>query len=183
MRRFLVALLCAILLVGSLSSVTAAVVEEGTWAPSPIDVLPEDRSEWWPDDARLTGAREAAFDWLEGQQATDGTWSEDYGVTGLVAFAMLNGGRDVDHPVVAKALSTVLAEAKEDGAFSEGTYVHYYTSVAIMALAAGGQAEDEPLVRAGVDMLVREQCDGDEEAFEEWWRGGIGYGGDGRPDM
>ncbi|MCK5251324.1 MAG: hypothetical protein KAQ96_00185, partial [Thermoplasmata archaeon] len=96
MRRFLVALLCAILLVGSLSSVTAAVVEEGTWAPSPIDVLPEDRSEWWPDDARLTGAREAAFDWLEDQQATDGTWSEDYGVTGLVAFAMLNGGRDVD---------------------------------------------------------------------------------------
>lgn len=183
MRRILVALICALLIANMLASASAIAPAPGRWAPSPIDALPEDRSQWWPDDARLTGAREAAFDWLDDQQAGDGSWSEDYGVTALVAFAMLNGGRDVDHPVVAKALATVLAEAKEDGAFSEGTYVHYYTSVAIMALAAGGQAEDEPLVRAGVDMLAAEQCDGDEEGFEEWWRGGIGYGGDGRPDM
>ena len=183
MRRILVALICALLIANALASVSASTPAPGGWAPSPIDALPEDRSEWWPDDAPLTGAREAAFDWLDGQQAADGSWSEDYGVTGLVAFAMLNGGRDSDHPVVAKALATVLAEAREDGSFSEGTYVHYYTSVAVMALAAGGQDEDEPLVRAGVDMLVRDQCDGDEENFEEWWRGGIGYGGDGRPDM
>jgi hypothetical protein len=32
-------------------------------------------------------------------------------------------------------------------------------------------------------MYTTTQCDGDEEGFEEWWRGGIGYGGDGRPDM
>jgi squalene-hopene/tetraprenyl-beta-curcumene cyclase len=183
MRRLIAALLCATLLVGSLSSVAGAAVEEGTWAVSPIDELPDDRSTWWPEEAQLVGAREAGFEWLDAQQAGDGSWGEDYGVTALVAFAMLNGGRSTGHPVVARALANVLAEAKEDGSFSEGTYVHYYTSTAIMALSAGGQTEDEALVRAGVDMLVREQCDGDEEGFEEWWRGGIGYGGDGRPDM
>jgi squalene-hopene/tetraprenyl-beta-curcumene cyclase len=182
MRRYLVALACAMLLAVGPVSVTASAVEDG-WTPSSIDGLPDDRSQWWPDAAELTSARGAAFGWLDDHQASDGSWSEDYGVTALVSFAMLNGGRDVDHPVVAKALATVLAEAKEDGSFSEGTYVHYYTSTAVMALSAGGQAQDEPLVRAGVDMLVREQCDGDEEGFEEWWRGGIGYGGDGRPDM
>lgn len=183
MRRYLVALACAMFLAGGLSSVTASAVEDGRWSPSSIDILPDDRSQWWPDAVELTGARETAIEWLDTQQAVDGSWSEDYGVTALVAFAMLNGGRETDHPVVSKALARVLAEAKEDGAFSEGTYVHYYTSVAVMALSAGGQVEDEALVRAGVDMLVREQCDGDEEGFEEWWRGGIGYGGDGRPDM
>ena len=183
MRRYIVALACAMLLAGGLQSATASAVEDGRWTPSSIDTLPDNRNQWWPDTAELTGAREAAMGYLDTQQAPDGSWSEDYGVTALVAFAMLNGGRDTEHPVVAKAMVMVLAEAKEDGAFSEGTYVHYYTSVAVMALSAGGQAEDEALVHAGVDMLIREQCDGDEEDFEEWWRGGIGYGGDGRPDM
>jgi squalene-hopene/tetraprenyl-beta-curcumene cyclase len=145
--------------------------------------LPADRAEWWPNVAELTGAREAAFAWLDGQQGPGGSFGDDYGVTGLVAFAMLNGGRTPDHPVMAKALAYILSEVQADGSFSEGTYVHYYTSLAIMALAAEGGEDNEPLVRAGVDMLVREQCDGDEEGFEEWWRGGIGYGGDGRPDM
>ncbi|UCC92792.1 MAG: terpene cyclase/mutase family protein [Thermoplasmata archaeon] len=183
MRRYLVALACAMLLAGGLSSATASVVEDGRWSPASVEILPDDRSMWWPDNAELSGARAAAFGWLDSQQTSDGRWSEDYGVTALVSFAMLNGGRDSDHPVVAKAMAAVLAEAKEDGSFSEGTYVHYYTSTAVMALSAGGDPSDETLVRDGVDMLVREQCDGDEEGFEEWWRGGIGYGGDGRPDM
>jgi len=123
------------------------------------------------------------MDWLDTQQGGDGLWSEDFGVTSLVAFAMLNGDRDADHPAVAAALNILLEEAREDGSFSEGTYVHYYTSVAVMALSAAAEPGDEDLVRDGVNMLVREQCDGDEEGFEEWWRGGIGYGGDGRPDM
>ncbi len=183
MRRYIVALACAMLLAGGLQSATAYAVEGGRWSPTSIELLPDDRSQWWPDAVELTGAREAAFGWLDGQQGPGGDFGADYGVTALTAFAMLNGGRDADHPVVARALAAVLAEAREDGSFSEGTYVHYYTSLAVMALSAEGGEDNEPLVRAGADMLVREQCDGDEENFEEWWRGGIGYGGDGRPDM
>lgn len=183
MRRYLVALACAMLLAGGLSSVAASAVEDGRWTPSSIELLPDDRSQWWPDATELTGSREAAMGYLDSQQAADGSWSEDYGVTALTTFAMLNGGRDTDHPVVAKALAYVLSQVKEDGSFSEGTYVHYYTSLAVMALSAEGGEDNEPLVRGGADMLVREQCDGDEEGFEEWWRGGIGYGGDGRPDL
>lgn len=183
MRRYIVALACAMLLAGGLQSVTAATMDGGRWSPTSVEALPDDRDQWWPDTVELTGAREAAFEWLDGQQDTSGSFSGDYGVTGLAAFAMLNGGRTADHPVVANALAYVLSQVKEDGSFSEGTYVHYYTSLAIMALSAEGGDDNEPLVRAGVDMLVREQCDGDEAGFEEWWRGGIGYGGDGRPDM
>jgi squalene-hopene/tetraprenyl-beta-curcumene cyclase len=183
MRRTVAALLCALLIASTLVSTSASTSGNEGWGPSPIEDLPTERSEWWPDTTELTGARETALAWLDGQQEQGGNFGEEYGVTALTAFAMLNGGRSADNPVVAKALAYVLAGAKEDGSFSEGTYVHYYTSLAIMALSAEGGDDNEPLVRAGVDMLVREQCNGDEPGFEEWWRGGIGYGGDGRPDM
>jgi squalene-hopene/tetraprenyl-beta-curcumene cyclase len=183
MRRTIAAFLCALLIASSLASVSGSTHEEDPWVPVAIEDLPEERDDWWPNEAELTGAREAALEWLDEQQGPGGNIGEEYGVTGLAAFAMLNGGRTADHPVVAKALAYILSEAKEDGSFSEGTYVHYYTSLAIMALSAAGGPDNERLVSAGVDMLVREQCDGDEEGFEEWWRGGIGYGGDGRPDM
>lgn len=183
MKRVLAALLCALLLAAGASGAAGGAAVDETWGISPLDRLPSERTQWWPEQAELVGARETAMDWLDTQQGGDGLWSEDFGVTGLVAFAMLNGGRDADHPAVAAALDILLEEAREDGSFSEGTYVHYYTSVAVMALSAAADPADEDLVNDGVNMLVREQCDGDEEGFEEWWRGGIGYGGDGRPDM
>jgi squalene-hopene/tetraprenyl-beta-curcumene cyclase len=183
MRRLFVLALCVLLATYGIAGAVGGSAAEKGWTIVQPEELPDDRSDWWPDETQLRGARELAFDWLDDHNDVDGLWSEDHGVNALVAFAMLNGGRQVDHPVVSAALDAVLAEARADGSFSEGTYVHYYTSLAIMALSAGGQPEDEALVRAGVDMLVREQCDGDEVGFEEWWRGGIGYGGDGRPDM
>jgi squalene-hopene/tetraprenyl-beta-curcumene cyclase len=172
-----------LLIVSGLATAGGGSDDGSTWTVCPVDHLPRERSEWWPDAAPLVEAREAAFDWLEDRQAQDGSWTEDFGVTALVAFAFLNGGASPDHPVVARALGHVLGQAQEDGAFSGGTYVHYYTSTAVMALSAAGRANDEAIVQDAVDMLVRDQCDGDEEGFEEWWRGGIGYGGDGRPDL
>jgi len=182
MRKLLLALLCALLIAPVASAASGGGLDSG-WAPCPASRLPTDRSEWWPDPAPLATARQAGIDWLKTAQGTDGTWGDDPGVTSLAALALINGGERADHPAVALALDHVLAEASADGSFSEGTYVHYYTSCAVMALSAAGRASDEAAVRAGVDMLVREQCDGDEDGFEEWWRGGIGYGGDGRPDM
>ncbi len=182
MRRLLVALLCALLIAPVASAANGGGPGDG-WVPCPVSKLPAERTEWWPDAAPLAVARQAGMDWLRAAQDTGGTWGEDPGVTALAALALINGGERADHPAVALAFDHVLAEARSDGSFSEGTYVHYYTSCAVMALSAAGRASDEAAVRAGVDMLVREQCDGDEEGFEEWWRGGIGYGGDGRPDM
>ncbi len=183
MRRLLAALICVLLMMSGLATTGSGSDDDRTWKVCPVDQLPRERSEWWPDSAPLVEAREAALDWLGDRQALDGSWAEDFGVTALVAFAFLNGGTAPDHPVVAAALGHVLAQAQEDGAFSGGTYVHYYTSTAVMALSAAGRTADEAIVKDAVDMLVRDQCDGDEEGFEEWWRGGIGYGGDGRPDM
>ncbi len=183
MRRLFVIVLCVIMMTYGIAGAVGGSAADIGWTIVPPEELPDERNEWWPDAGELGGARELAFDWLDDQQGADGLWTEDYGVTALVAFAMLNGGRDAKHPAVSTALDVLLDEAREDGSFSEGTYVHYYTSVAVMALSAGGAAEDETIVRDAVAMLVREQCDGDEEGFEEWWRGGIGYGGDGRPDM
>jgi squalene-hopene/tetraprenyl-beta-curcumene cyclase len=183
MRRVLAALLCAMIVASSLLGTTGGASTGDAWGIHPIEGLPTERSDWWPDTTDLMTARESALTWFEDNQYPDGTWDADYGVNGLATFALLVGGRDAQHPAVAAALENLLAEAREDGSFSEGTYVHYYTSVAVMALSAAGRAEDGAIVSDAVDMLVRDQCDGDEEGFEEWWRGGIGYGGDGRPDM
>jgi squalene-hopene/tetraprenyl-beta-curcumene cyclase len=183
MRKTVVALICALLIASGLGTTSASTDEVTRWSPTPVDRLPTERTVWWPDTTILTGVRETGLAWLEENQAPDGRWDPDFGVNAIAAFALLNGGRGADHPVVARALANILAEVNEDGSYSEGTYVHYYTSLSVMALSAAGRAEDRPFVEDGVGMLVRDQCDGDEEGFEEWWRGGIGYGGDGRPDM
>ena len=186
MRRLLALLLCALLTVPALSAAAAAsapAAEQGRWTVLPTDRLPADRAQWWPDPAALAVARQAAFDWLQATQAADGTWGSDFGVTALGAFALLNGGTPADHPMVARALDHVLAQAKEDGSFSEGTYVNYYTATAVMALSAAGRPADEQLVKRSVDKFVAEQFDGDEQGFVEWWRGGLGYSSRGRADL
>ena len=186
MRRLLALLLCALLTVPALAaaaSASAPATEGGRWTVLPTDRLPADRAQWWPDPAALAVARQAAFDWLQANQAADGTWGSDFGVTAIGAFALLNGGTPADHPMVACALEHVLAQAKEDGSFSEGTYVNYYTATAVMALSAAGRAADEHVVARSVDMFVAEQFDGDEQGFVEWWRGGLGYSSRGRADL
>jgi len=186
MRRLLALLLCALLTVPALAaaaSASAPATEGGRWTVLPTDRLPADRAEWWPDAAALAEARQAAFDWLQADQAADGTWGSDLGVTALGALALLNGGTPADHPVVAAALGHVLEQAKEDGSFSEGTYVNYYTATAVMALSAAGRPDDEAAVARSVDKFVREQFDGDEQGFVEWWRGGLGYSSRGRADL
>jgi squalene-hopene/tetraprenyl-beta-curcumene cyclase len=184
MRRLLALLLCALLTVPALSAAAmAAAPEQGRWTVLPTDRLPADRAQWWPDPAALAVARQAAFDWLQANQASDGTWGSDFGVTALGAFALLNGGTPADHPMVARALDHVLAQAKEDGSFSEGTYVNYYTATAVMALSAAGRPADEQIVKRSVNKFVAEQFNGDEQGFVEWWRGGLGYSSRGRADL
>ena len=186
MRRLLTLLLCALLTVPALMAAATAstpATEQGRWTVLPTDRLPADRAQWWPDTAALAVSRQAAFDWLQANQAADGTWGSDFGVTSLGAFALLNGGTSANHPMVARALEYVLSQARDDGSFTNSTYVNYYTATAVMALSAAGRPADEQVVARSVDKFVAEQFNGDEQGFVEWWRGGLGYSSRGRADL
>ncbi len=73
---------------------------------------------------------------------------------------------------------------KPDGSIHDGRLANYVTSASVMALIRAGDPLDTPRLVAARDFLRRLQADGD-EGYDEAHRyyGGVGYGGDERPDL
>jgi len=132
-------------------------------------------------------AKGAAF--LAKSQGDDGSFSPQAGpgVTAIVAAALLSNGRQVDDPVVAKALKYLEKHIRADGGiYAEGsTHRNYETCIAMMAFgeANADKRYDDVLKRAEAYIKkaqwdVEEGHDKDSEYY-----GGAGYGGHSRPDL
>lgn len=71
-----------------------------------------------------------------------------------------------------------------DGSIHDGKLKNYITSAAILALAKSGREEFAPVIAKARDYLIRLQADeGDGYSEGDRYYGGIGYGGDERPDL
>jgi squalene-hopene/tetraprenyl-beta-curcumene cyclase len=72
----------------------------------------------------------------------------------------------------------------EDGSIHDGKLANYITSASVMALAAGNREGDREAIARARDFLRALQAD-EGEGYSEGDRyyGGIGYGGDERPDL
>jgi squalene-hopene/tetraprenyl-beta-curcumene cyclase len=80
------------------------------------------------------------------------------------------------------ALAWIATFQKEDGSIHQGRLANYVTSAAIMALAR--DAKYEKVVRRARNWLIGLQADEGEGYSEgDLYYGGIGYGGDERPDL
>lgn len=123
-----------------------------------------------------------ALDWLRTRQMDDGSWLASVGVTSMGVMAFTNGGVGSDDPAVVNALNYIIDEKTADGSFTSGTNVVYETSLAIVALTSTRNPEYKDDVEAAVRFLETAQKTED-NSDEDWWVGGIGYGGDGRPDL
>jgi squalene-hopene/tetraprenyl-beta-curcumene cyclase len=133
-------------------------------------------------------ARDKGLSWLRTSQLEDGSWSYDIGVTSLCVLTFLNAGYDETDATVAKAISYILQFVQDDGSITSGTYKNYYTSCALLALSSTHNSEYDDIIVNAAEFLVLIQNDenapeGYYAAKDDWRYGGIGYGGDGRPDM
>ncbi|UCF04774.1 MAG: terpene cyclase/mutase family protein [bacterium] len=125
--------------------------------------------------------------WIMTQQMEDGSWSSYPAITALVVSAMLRSPFDYDQyntEAISKGLDYITGSVKPDGSIHAGNMPGYNTSVCIMALRDARDPAYDTIIGNARDFLIRLQCD-EEEGYQpdSVYYGGIGYGGDDRPDM
>ena len=123
--------------------------------------------------------RAAAY--LGQKQKADGTWENHPGINAMVATAILKQpGTDRAKSMAAagKALDALAKLAKPDGGIYQKDIPHYITAVSMMALIAGGRAQDKPLIVKGRQYLADHLLDeGEGVPPSDKFYGGLGYGG------
>ena len=133
-------------------------------------------------------AVDAGLHYLRTNQADDGSWSNSVGITalGLRAFLQSHRGYDEsDGAFITRPVEFLLAHINEDGSISETNQNrNYNTAVAMTGLSAAQNEEYAAVLKGAQNFLRQLQIDeGDGYESEHAYYGGIGYGGDERPDL
>ncbi len=131
---------------------------------------------------------ERGVDFLLGARGASGMWEvfgqPEPGISALAARALLGSSREEARAAALPVLDYLKGLQKEDGSIYQRGLPVYVTSVAIMAFAAGGREEDREAIARGANFLRSTQVDAGEGYSEaDKYYGGIGYGGDLRPDL
>ncbi len=143
-------------------------------------------------DAELKTRAKRSVDYglhfLREQQAEDGSWSDSVGITALALRAFLESPRgynEGDGAFITRPVAFLLAHINDDGSISETNQNrNYNTAVAIQALKATGNDDYDTIIANAQKFLTGLQIDeGDGYEPEHKYYGGIGYGGDERPDL
>ncbi len=142
-----------------------------------------------PSADSLASSRTKATDFLIASQQSDGSWTSEKqpGITGLVTFALLEGGVKPDHPAIVKALKHLTTYVQPDGGIyhPETGHKNYETSITLLALrAANTNGQYDALLKKAVEFLRGIQWDEAEGADpSQPAYGGQGYGRSKRPDL
>jgi squalene-hopene/tetraprenyl-beta-curcumene cyclase len=133
-------------------------------------------------------AVDGGLHFLRGQQAADGSVMGSVGITALSLRAFLESHRGYDEgdgPFVTRQVEYILSKVNPDGSISESLQNRAYnTAVALNALAATKNPKYATVIANGRKFLVTHQIDeGEGYAADHRYYGGVGYGGDERPDM
>jgi len=137
---------------------------------------------------RGQSAVDAGLHFLRGSQAHDGSWSDSVGVTAIALRAFLESHRhysETDGAFVTRPVEFIVRHANDDGSISETNQNRAYnTAVALVALQATGNPKYRKFIEKAQGFLVGHQVDeGEGYAKDHAYYGGIGYGGDERPDL
>jgi squalene-hopene/tetraprenyl-beta-curcumene cyclase len=135
---------------------------------------------------RLRESLAKAEAYLRSKQKADGTFDANPGVTALAATALLRqpgASRAQQLQTVGKTLDYLVKLAKPDGGIYDAAIPTYITAVSTTALIAGGRPQDKPIIEKARGYLVEAFLDeGDGVAKNDFWYGGVGYGGTPRRD-
>ncbi len=123
--------------------------------------------------------------------AENGRWGfpgqPDPGITAMVTGALLTLPEprpEETQKVIDGALDWLVSMQHEDGSIHAGQLKNYVTSASILALAKAGREKDKPAIAKARAFLRELQVDeGEGSSPSDKFYGGVGYGGDGRPDL
>ncbi len=112
---------------------------------------------------------------------------EDAGITAMVMSALLSIPEPRGERLQAsinQGLDWLGSLQKADGSIHDGQLANYVTSASILAFAKAGREKDQPIILAARGFLTKLQAD-EGEGYDptHHFYGGVGYGGDERPDL
>lgn len=133
-------------------------------------------------------ATDSGIQFLRLTQQENGSWSNSVGVTAIALRAFLESHRgynESDGPLITRPIEFILQHVNEDGSISETLQNrNYNTATAITALQMTNNPNYEKVIRNAQNFLKGLQIDeGEGYQRDHRYYGGIGYGGDERPDL
>jgi squalene-hopene/tetraprenyl-beta-curcumene cyclase len=163
-------------------------------APTTRPDSPPPGTETWKDRAKAAADKGVRF--LREKQSPEGLWGfrlqngefrPDVGLTGLALLSILESPRgysESDGPFIRLPAEWLAAQQKPDGSIHGGMLATYNTAVAMLALSATKNPKYRPVLDKGLEYLRVVQSD-ESERYErsDVYYGGVGYGGDERPDL
>lgn len=131
---------------------------------------------------------EIAYGFLLGTQEKNGSWKYDPAITSLVLYSFLidpvYNPDDRADQAIKKGFEFLESNVKPDGGIYRKEYRNYVTSVSLMAFTATNLPKYKDIIANAKNFLIQFQVD-ESEGYAEThhFYGGIGYGGDARPDL
>jgi squalene-hopene/tetraprenyl-beta-curcumene cyclase len=127
----------------------------------------------------LTAAAAKGAAFIRSQQKPDGSFEFHPGITGLAATALFRlpgASREAELKTTGRALDKLVTYAKPDGGIHDDDLETYVTAIAVMALQAGGRAQDLPIAQKGREYLVKHLMDESEGLSpSDPFYGAVGY--------
>lgn len=138
--------------------------------------------------AKARHATDLGLRFLRANMAKDGSWVNSVGVTAIALRAYLESHRGYgvgDGPFITRPIAFILKHVRPDGSISETIQNrNYNTALSITALQATKDPAYARIIRNGQKFLKGLQLDETNGYAESHkYYGGMGYGGDERPDL
>jgi squalene-hopene/tetraprenyl-beta-curcumene cyclase len=133
-------------------------------------------------------AADQGLRYLRANQAEDGSWAKSVGITALALRAFLESHRgysEQDGAFITRPIQFLLKNVKPDGSVSESIQNrNYNTATAITALAATRNPKYKDVIAKAQKFITGLQHTA-KNGYDSGhaYHGGMGYGGDERPDL
>ena len=131
---------------------------------------------------------EIAGSYLLRAQLSNGSWKSHPAITALVLYSFMVYPSTITDKkstqAIKKGLDYIKSFVKNDGGIYDKEYRNYITAVCLMAFVEANQEKYRTIISNAKKFLIKFQLDEGENISEDHpFYGGIGYGGDDRPDL
>lgn len=124
--------------------------------------------------------------WLYEQQEDDGSWQHYPAMTALVLSSYLRAhpSISINEPMIRDGFEFLKSCVKPDGGIYLDDMPNYNTAICLTAFKDANFAEFDPIIKNAEDYLMGLQInESDDYTPDSTFYGGVGYGGDERPDL